>query len=123
MHAFNLMAESSTTSGLVNLVDAVGIIIGLAGALGGAAALFYQNRAKSLIALLQEENLTQAGKITRLEAEAIKTEAEVTALELRIEAYKKLPDYGKVARQITSQHKEVMLLLSNVAKALTIKKP
>lgn len=102
----------------MDVLNFIGYAFGLAGFLGVAAAYFYQNRAKAVIELLQSENSAKDAKITRLEADALKSEAERAALELRITAFEKLPDYSKISRQITSQHKEVMLVMGNVAKLL-----
>lgn len=97
----------------------IGFAFGLAGFLGVAAAYFYQNRAKGVIELLQSENSAKDDKITRLEAEAVKSQAEREALELRITAFEKLPDYSKISRQIASQHKEVMITMTGIMKLLT----
>lgn len=96
----------------MDVINLIGYAFGLAGFLGVAAAYFYQNRAKGVIELLQSENAAKDTKITRLEAESVKSEAERTALELRIAAFEKLPDYSKISRQITNQHKEVMKSLA-----------
>lgn len=103
----------------MNGLSFIGFAFGLAGFLGVAAAYFYQNRAKAVIELLQTENSAKDDKITRLEADAIKAEAAAKAYEVRITAFEKLPDYSKISRQITSQHKEVMLLLGGIMKAVT----
>lgn len=97
----------------------IGFAFGLAGFFGVLAAYFYQNRAKNVIELLQDENNAKDAKITRLEADAIKSEAESRALEVRITAFEKLPDYSKISRQITSQHKEVMLTMTAIMEVLT----
>lgn len=103
----------------MDVVSFAGFAFGLAGFLGVMAAYFYQSRAKNVIILLQDENSAKDGKITRLEAEAIKYQAEVKALELRVAAYEKLPDYSKISRQITGQHKEVMVTMAAIMKVLT----
>lgn len=97
----------------------IGFAFGLAGFLGVAAAYFYQNRAKTVIELQQAEITAKDDKITRLEADFIKSEAVAKALEVRISAFEKLPDYSKISRQITTQHKEVMLLLGGIMKSVT----
>lgn len=102
----------------MNVLSLIGFAFGLAGFLGVAAAYFYQSRARTVIELQQDEITAKDAKITRLEADAIKSEAVVKALELRITAFEKQPDYAKISRQITTQHKEVMLLLGGIMKVL-----
>lgn len=98
----------------MDVLSYIGFAFGLAGFFGVCAAYFYQNRAKSVIELQQDEIGAKDAKITRLEADEIKSQAERAALELRIEAFEKLPDYTKISRQITAQHKEVMKILSGI---------
>lgn len=103
----------------MNAISLIGFAFGLAGFLGVAAAYFYQNRAKTVIELQQAEITAKDDKITRLEADLLKSEAVSEALKLRITAFEKLPDYSKISRQITTQHKEVMLLLGGIMKSVT----
>jgi hypothetical protein len=100
----------------MNVINIIIFAIGLAGAAGVLAAYFYQSRAKTVIELQQAEISAKDGAIARLEAEALKSKAEREALELRIKAFEKLPDYTKISNQITRQHKEVMTILAGIMK-------
>ena len=102
----------------MDVLSIVGFAFGLAGFLGVTAAYFYQSRAKAVIELQQSEITAKDDKITRLEAELLKCQAVAAALELRITAFEKLPDYSKISRQITSQHKEVMLTMTTIMEIL-----
>lgn len=103
----------------MNVLSILGYCLAAAGGLGIAAAVFYQNRARAIIELLQTENSTKDTKITRLETEAVKSQAEIEAYKVRVAGFEKLPDYSKISRQITTQHKEVMLILGGIMKSLT----
>jgi hypothetical protein len=98
----------------MNVLNIILFGIGIAGGAGVLAAYFYQSRAKTVIELQQAEISAKDGSIARLEAEALKSQAEREALELRIKAFEKLPDYSKISRQITNQHKEVMTILAGI---------
>ena len=106
----------------MELLGTFGAVIGLAGTVGAASAIFYASRSRAVITLLKEENDALGKANLRLEKDnevlIAKCEAEAEKAKILIENVTQAPSIKELTKVMTDQNKEVINALSSVATEL-----
>lgn len=98
-------------------------VLGLAGTVGAASAVFYANRSRTIITLLQDENKALAENKIRLESENAVLHTKLGAAENEARIWKdnvtQVPSIKELTEAMTAQNAQVITSLGKVATELS----